>query len=195
MADSLEKVANEIRNCTKCGELCENRTNAVPGEGNESADLMFIGEAPGRNEDEQGRPFVGNAGKLLTEALEEAGLSREDVFITNIVKCRPPNNRVPTQREIDACSDYLTRQIRLVNPKIICILGRTAFEAMLGGRSVTSSRGKLIEKKDRYYFVTVHPAAVIYNPQLGPVFKKDISKLATMLEKVESRKGSLEEYL
>ena len=192
--DTLEIIADQVRKCTLC-KLCESRTNAVPGEGSNSAKLMFIGEAPGRNEDEQGRPFVGTAGKLLTEALEEAGLSRKDVFITNVVKCRPPNNRVPTDQERDSCRPYLERQIKLINPKIICVLGRTAYEALLKGGSITSNRGKLIEHQKRFYFLTVHPAAVIYNPQLKSVFKKDIVNLVDALKKIESKKGSLEEYL
>lgn len=194
MVDTLGIIADEVRKCTLC-KLCEKRTNAVPGEGSRSAKLMFIGEAPGRNEDEQGRPFVGAAGKLLTEALQEAGLSREDVFITNVVKCRPPDNRVPTDQERASCRPYLERQIKLINPKVICILGRTAYEALLKGGSIISNRGKLIQYENRFYFLTVHPAAVIYNPQLKTVFKKDILMLIESLKKLDSKKGSLEEYL
>lgn len=194
MIDTLEIIADEVRKCTLC-RLCESRKSAVPGEGSKSAKIMFIGEAPGRNEDEQGRPFVGAAGKLLTEALEEAGLSRNEVFITNVVKCRPPNNRVPTDQERASCRPYLERQIKLINPKIICILGRTAFESLLGGGSITSNRGKLIEYEKRFYFLTVHPAAVIYNPQLKSLFRKDMVNLVDLLKKLESKKGSLEEYL
>jgi DNA polymerase len=194
MADTLQIIAEQVKKCTLCG-LCENRINAVPGEGSRSAKLMFIGEAPGKNEDEQGRPFVGAAGKLLTEALEEAGLAREDVFITNVVKCRPPDNRVPTDQERESCRQYLERQIKLINPRIICILGRTAYEALLKGGSITSNRGKLIQHENRYYFLTVHPAAVIYNPQLKSVFRKDMVNLVDALKKLESKKGSLEDYL
>lgn len=194
MADTLEIIAEQVKKCTLCG-LCENRTNAVPGEGSSSVRLMFIGEAPGKNEDGQGRPFVGAAGKLLTEALEEAGLAREDVFITNVVKCRPPDNRVPTEHERESCRQYLERQIKLINPRIICILGGTAYEALLKGGSITSNRGKLIRHENRYYFLTVHPAAVIYNPQLKSVFRKDIVNLVDALKKLGSKKGSLEDYL
>ncbi|MFQ5941009.1 MAG: uracil-DNA glycosylase family protein [Nitrososphaerales archaeon] len=194
MADNLNSIANEVRKCSLC-RLCESRTTAVPGEGSSLAKLMLIGEAPGRNEDWQGRPFVGAAGKLLTEALEKAGLSRNDVFITNVVKCRPLGNRVPTERERESCKPYLERQIKLINPRIICILGRTAYEALLKGGSIISNRGKLIRYKNRYYFLTVHPAAVIYNPQLRSVFNKDIVNLIDALKKLESKKGSLEEYI
>jgi len=193
--DTLEIIADEVRKCTLC-KLSEDRANAVPGEGSGSAKIMFIGEAPGRSEDEQGRPFVGAAGKLLTEALQEAGLSREDVFITNVVKCRPPNNRVPAEEERSACRPYLERQIKLINPKIICILGRTAYESLLEGSSITSNRGKLVRHGNRFYFLTVHPAAVIYNPGLKSLFKKDIINLVNELKKIESKKSSsLEEYL
>ncbi|MEE8132577.1 MAG: uracil-DNA glycosylase [Nitrososphaerales archaeon] len=194
MVDRLEIIADEVRKCTLC-KLCEGRTNAVPGEGKRLSNLMFIGEAPGRKEDEQGRPFVGAAGKILTEALEEAGLSRVEVFITNVVKCRPPNNRVPTDQERNSCRSYLERQIKLINPKIICVLGRTAHEALLKGGSIISKRGKLIQYENRFYFLTVHPAAVIYNPQLKSVFKKDIANLGDTLKKLESKRVSLEEYL
>jgi len=193
--DTLDIIADEVRKCMLC-KLSEGRTNAVPGEGSSFAKIMFIGEAPGRSEDEQGRPFVGAAGKLLTEALQEAGLSREDVFITNIVKCRPPNNRVPAEEERSACRPYLERQIKLINPKIICILGRTAYESILEGSSITSNRGKLVMHNNRFYFLTIHPAAVIYNPELKSIFKKDIVNLVNELRKIESSKrSSLEEYL
>lgn len=195
MSDTLEAIANEVRRCTLC-KLSEGRTNAVPGEGSSFAKIMFIGEAPGRSEDEQGRPFVGTAGKLLTEALHEAGLVREEVFITNVVKCRPPNNRVPAEEERSACRPYLERQIKLINPKIICILGRTAYESLLEGKSITSNRGKVVRYGNRFYFLTVHPAAVIYNPELKSLFKNDIVKLVVELKKMESDKGgSLEGYM
>lgn len=194
MQDTLDIISDEVIHCTLC-KLSEGRTNAVPGEGSSSAKIMFIGEAPGRSEDEQGRPFVGAAGKLLTEALSEAGLKREEVFITNIVKCRPPNNRVPLREERDACIPYLERQVRLINPKIICILGRTAYESLLGGGSITSNRGKVVRHAGRNYYLTVHPAAVIYNPELKFVFKHDITNLVKELKKMESESASLEGYM
>ena len=194
MVETLEIIRNEVKDCTLC-RLCEDRKNAVPGEGSSLTKLMFIGEAPGRNEDEQGKPFVGVAGKILTEALSEAGLPRERVFITNLVKCRPPNNRVPTDEERDSCRPYLNRQIKLICPKIICILGRTAYQALLKGRSITSDRGKFILHENRFYFLTVHPAAVIYNPRLKPVFMKDIEELVTKFKKLELKKNSLDEFL
>lgn len=191
----MEIIAEEVRKCTLC-RLSEGRNNAVPGEGSSFAKIMFIGEAPGRSEDEQGRPFVGAAGKLLTEALQEAGLSREDVFITNIVKCKPPNNRVPREDERSACRPYLERQIALINPMIICILGRTAYESLLEGRSITSNRGRLVKHGNRFYFLTVHPAAIIYNPELKTIFKNDLVNLVNELKRMEANKGStMEDYL
>ncbi|MGH9933790.1 MAG: uracil-DNA glycosylase [Nitrososphaerales archaeon] len=193
--NTLEIIAEEVRKCTLC-RLSEGRTNAVPGEGSSFAKIMFIGEAPGRSEDQQGRPFVGAAGKLLAEALQEAGLSRQDVFITNIVKCRPPNNRVPKEEERNTCRPYLERQISLINPKIICILGRTAYESLLEGGSITSNRGRLVKHDNRLYFLTVHPAAIIYNPELKTVFRNDLLNLVNELKRLEANRGStMEDYL
>jgi DNA polymerase len=195
LSNTLEIIAEEVRKCTLC-RLSEGRTHAVPGEGSSFAKIMFIGEAPGRSEDQQGRPFVGAAGKLLTEALQEAGLSRQDVFITNIVKCRPPNNRVPKEEERNICRPYLERQIALINPKIICILGRTAYESLLKGGSITSNRGRLVKHDNRFYFLTVHPAAIIYNPELKTVFRNDLVSLVNELKRLETNRDStMEDYL
>ena len=141
--DSLEKIAADVRGCPLC-KLSRSRKNAVPGEGQLSAKIMFIGEAPGRSEDEKGRPFVGAAGRILDELLKKAGIERSEVFITNIVKCRPPNNRVPKEDDLTACRPYLDRQIALIKPKVICILGRTAYSSLLGGSSITANRGKIL---------------------------------------------------
>jgi uracil-DNA glycosylase family 4 len=163
--DSLEAVAERIRTTYCCQTLCPNRTNAVPGEGNPKARLMLIGEGPGATEDATGRPFVGQAGQLLTSILEAIGLKREDVFITNIVKCRPPQNRKPLPDEIAACMPYLHRQIALIRPKVIVALGGTAGEALLG---VRKSLGDLRAKVHSYggipLLVTYHPAALLRNP-------------------------------
>lgn len=150
-ADSLEKVAAEVMGCPLC-KLARTRKNAVPGEGQLAARVMFVGEAPGRSEDEKGRPFVGAAGKILDQMLERAGIPRSQVFITNVVKCRPPNNRVPEEDEVAACRPYLERQVALIRPRIICILGRTAYSSFLGGGSITANRGKVIEKAGQKYF-------------------------------------------
>jgi len=183
-SDSLEKIASEVVGCPLC-KLSRTRKNAVPGEGQVSAKLMFIGEAPGKNEDLKGKPFVGAAGRILDEAMKKAGLERSKVFITNVVKCRPPSNRVPEEDERTACRPYLQRQILLLSPKIICILGSIAYSSILGGKSITTSRGKIIVHKGQRYFLTVHPAAAIYNRSLRVVFEKDILRLSEEFKKIE----------
>jgi uracil-DNA glycosylase family 4 len=192
--DSLEKIATDVRGCPLC-KLARTRKNAVPGEGQISAKIMFIGEAPGRSEDEKGKPFVGAAGRILDNLLKKAGIERSQVFITNIVKCRPPNNRVPEEDELIACRPYLDRQIALIKPKVICILGRTAYSSILGGSSITASRGKIIERSGQKYFSTFHPAAVIYNKSLRSTLEADLKKLAAEINKKEESKESLEDYL
>jgi DNA polymerase len=158
----------------------------VPGNGNKNAEIIFIGEAPGRSEDLRGEPFVGAAGKKLSEMLEKAGLSRESVYITNVVKCRPPNNRVPTDLERNACMEYLNNEIKLINPKIICIMGNTASSSILGKGEITKNRGKTIEKDGRTYFLTFHPAATIYNQELIPILEKDIQNLVKSLDEIKN---------
>jgi uracil-DNA glycosylase len=192
--DSLEKIATDVRGCPLC-KLARTRKNAVPGEGQISAKIMFIGEAPGRSEDEKGKPFVGAAGRILDNLLKKAGIERSQVFITNIVKCRPPNNRVPEEDELIACRPYLDRQIALIKPKVICILGRTAYSSILGGSSITASRGKIIERSGQKYFSTFHPAAVIYNKSLRSTLEADLKRLAAEINKKEESKESLEDYL
>ena len=192
--DSLEKIAANVRGCPLC-KLARTRKNAVPGEGQISAKIMFIGEAPGRSEDEKGKPFVGAAGRILDDLLKKAGIERSQVFITNIVKCRPPNNRVPEEDELIACRPYLDRQIALIKPKVICILGRTAYSSILGGSSITANRGKIVERSGQKYFSTFHPAAVIYNKKLLSTLEADLKKLAVEINKEEESKASLEDYL
>jgi uracil-DNA glycosylase family 4 len=192
--DSLEKIAADVRGCPLC-KLARSRKNAVPGEGQISAKIMFIGEAPGRNEDEKGKPFVGAAGRILDNLLKEAGIERSQVFITNIVKCRPPNNRVPEEDELIACRPYLDRQIAIIKPKVICILGRTAYASILGGSSISANRGKIVERAGQKYFSTFHPAAVIYNKSLRSTLEADLKKLAAEINKEEKSKASMEDYL
>src|SRR5689334_5377633 len=184
MSDLMNALMLQVTSCTKCS-LSKTRTNAVAGKGKHTAEIMFIGEAPGRNEDLKGEPFVGTAGKILTEALEYAGLSRDDVFITNVVKCRPPNNRIPLEEEKKSCQQYLVDELDILKPKIICILGNTAYGSILGGGSITKNRGKIIKKDNHLYFLTIHPAAVIYTPDLKQVLKDDIKTLVNTLEKIK----------
>jgi DNA polymerase len=150
--------------------------------------VIFVGEAPGKNEDEKGEPFIGIAGKKLSIALEEAGISREEVYITNIVKCRPPKNRVPTATERETCQDYLKQEISIIKPKIICILGNTAFNSLLGGSEIIKFRGKLVRKDNQLYFLTVHPAATIYNQELIKVLRDDIVKLFELITELKNNK-------
>jgi uracil-DNA glycosylase family 4 len=185
MNKKLEIIKQKVIKCTKC-ELCKTRTNSVPGKGNFHSNVIFVGEAPGKNEDKNGEPFIGIAGKRLSMALEGAGISRDEVYITNIVKCRPPKNRVPTTIERETCKEYLKQEITIIKPKIICILGNTAFNSILGGSEIIKFRGKLVKKDNQLYFLTVHPAATIYNQELIRVLKKDIVKLFNLIVKLKN---------
>lgn len=190
MNSELEVIRQKVIECTKC-ELSKTRTNAVPGKGNFQSDVIFVGEAPGRNEDRNGEPFVGIAGQRLSLALDSAGISRDSIYITNVVKCRPPNNRVPTVSERDTCYDYLQKEISIIKPKIICILGNTAFNSILGGSEITKYRGKIVKKNNQFYFLTVHPAATIYNQELITVLKEDIIKLFDLIRELKNGKQIL----
>jgi len=187
MSQELETIKQNVIKCTKC-DLCKTRTNAVPGKGNFQSDVIFVGEAPGRNEDKNGEPFIGVAGKKLSIALDEAGISRDAVYITNIVKCRPPNNRVPKTSERNTCQEYLKQEISIIKPKIICILGNTAFNSILGGSEITKFRGKIVRKDNQLYFLTIHPAATIYNQELIDVLKSDIVKLFDLIRELKNDK-------
>ncbi len=185
--NDLEKIKQKVIKCKKC-DLCNTRTNSVPGKGNFQSDVVFVGEAPGRNEDKNGEPFVGVAGKKLSAALNEAGIIREEVYITNVVKCRPPNNRVPNIKERDTCIDYLKKEISIIRPKIICVLGNTAFSSVLGGSEITKFRGKLVRKDGQLYFLTIHPAATIYNQELISTLNEDICKLFDLIRELKNNK-------
>ncbi len=187
MDKKLEIVKQNVIKCTKC-DLCKTRTNSVPGKGNFQSNVIFVGEAPGKNEDKNGEPFIGIAGKKLTIALEEAGISRDEIYITNIVKCRPPNNRVPSNIERNTCQEYLKEEISIIKPKIICILGNTAFNSILGGSEITKFRGKVARKNNLLYFITIHPAATIYNQKLIDVLKSDIVKLFELIRELKNNK-------
>ena len=187
MEKKLKKIKEQVTECTNC-ELSQTRTNSVPGKGNFKSDVIFVGEAPGKNEDIKGEPFIGIAGKKLSSALENAGISREQVYITNIVKCRPPKNRVPTIIERDTCKNYLEKEIQIIKPEIICILGNTAFKSLLDGKEIIKFRGKIVKKNDQLYFLTIHPAATIYNQKLISVLKKDIKKLFKLIKEIKDKK-------
>ena len=187
MIKKIEQIKQEVIKCTKC-ELSETRTNSVPGKGNFKSDVIFVGEAPGKNEDEKGEPFIGIAGKKLSDALENAGISRDDIYITNIVKCRPPSNRVPKTNERETCQEYLKQEISIIKPKIICVLGNTVFNSILGGSEIMKYRGKVAQKDKQLYFISLHPAATIYNQKLVDVFKKDIKKLFKITRELKNDK-------
>ena len=187
MIKKIEQIKQEVIKCIKC-ELSETRTNSVPGKGNFKSDVIFVGEAPGKNEDEKGEPFIGIAGKKLSDALENAGISRDDIYITNIVKCRPPSNRVPKTNERETCQEYLKQEISIIKPKLICILGNTVFNSILGGSEIMKYRGKVAQKNKQLYFISIHPAATIYNQKLVDVFKEDIKKLFKITRELKNDK-------
>ncbi len=176
--ETLEDIAEEVRRCRRCS-LHASRGKRVPGEGPKDASIVLVGEAPGREEDLQGRPFVGRAGKLLDGMLAEAGLRREDLFVTNVVKSRPPNNRKPTSAEIKACLPYLKRQLALIKPRVVGLLGGTAASALIGEGNIAGLRGKAI-KDDYLYVVTYHPAAILRNPRLRRVAMEDLMLIARL---------------
>lgn len=179
----LEEVAGRVKECRKC-PLFRNRTQAVPGEGLEDARVLFIGEAPGREEDLSGKPFVGRAGKLLTKLLEDAGLKRNRVFITSVIKCRPPGNRLPKRDETNACYPYLNEQIRILKPDIIVLLGNTAIKTVVGLNGITKLHGKVIIKEKENYLPMFHPAAGVRNRKLIPLMKEDMEGLSRHLIKL-----------
>ncbi len=184
--NSLDDIARDVRDCRKC-RLCEGRTNAVPGEGSPSAAVMFIGEGPGRNEDEQGRPFVGRAGQLLDEMLGLVPLRRADVFITNVVKCRPPDNREPEPDEVAACWPYLEAQISLLKPRVIATLGRHSLVRFFPDARISQEHGKLLRWKESVVFPLYHPAAALRSGAVMEALATDVRALPRAV--LESLRG------
>ena len=185
----LEKLAKQIKVCTRC-ELHRSRTEAVPGEGPTSAEIMFIGEGPGATEDKQGRPFVGASGKFLNQLLEQAGVTRADVFITNVVKCRPPGNRDPLPDEIEICtSNYLQHQIEIVNPSIIVTLGRHSMGLFFKGAKITQIHGQMRQVGDRFVIPMFHPAAALHQLSLRETIMADFARLPELLKEVRAALG------
>jgi DNA polymerase len=176
----LLQLASEVRSCEMC-PLHSSRRNAVPGEGPSDAYVMIIGEAPGRNEDEQGLPFVGAAGRNLDELLLEAGLDRRDVFITNCVKCRPPENRRPARGELDMCHPYVRRQIETIAPAVVVLLGDTALKEFFPGATLGRAHGSTMRRGAIEFFPSYHPASVIYNPSLKDALHADFRRLGERL--------------
>jgi DNA polymerase len=185
----LEKLAKQIMVCTKC-ELHRSRKKAVPGEGPTHAEIMFIGEGPGARENEQGRPFVGAAGKFLDQLLEQARVTRADVWITNVVKCRPPGNRDPLPDEIETCtSNYLQHQIRIVDPSIIVTLGRHSMGLFFKGAKITQIHGQMRKVDDRFVIAMYHPAAALHQMSLKPMIMADFAKLPELLKEARTELG------
>jgi len=180
----LTVLYQEVRTCQKC-ILSEGRTNAVPGEGPKDAEIMFIGEAPGFHEDRQGRPFVGAAGKYLEELLASIGLSREQVYIANVVKCRPPGNRDPQPEEIEACRPYLDKQIELIRPHLIVTLGRFSMQRYFPGASISRIHGQPKRVGSVIYYPMFHPAAALHQPRWRTLVEQDIAKIPELLAKLE----------
>ena len=178
----FDELVQQVNNCTLC-TLSQKRSKAVPGEGSRTANIMFVGEGPGYHEDQQGRPFVGRAGKLLEELLASIGLKREQVYITNMIKCRPPNNRDPLPSEITACKPYLDKQIEMIGPKVIVTLGRYSFSKFFPGETIGKARGKPRRWNGRTVYPIYHPAAALRNSNLRSALEKDFSKLPALLDK------------
>ena len=183
--DDLPTIAAEVIACQRC-PLAAGRIKAVPGEGPAHAELMLIGEGPGMNEDKQGRPFVGASGQFLTELLAQAGYKREEVFIANVVKCRPPGNRDPQPIEIDACADYLNRQIAVINPKVIVTLGRFSMAKYFPGAKISAIHGQAKRINDRTVVAMFHPAAALHQPALRQNIEEDFRKLKQIIASVSN---------
>ncbi len=179
--ETLEDLARRVRNCADCS-LHASRTKAVPGEGPAGAEILFIGEGPGFHEDRQGRPFVGPAGNFLEELLQSIGMTREQVFIANMVKCRPPNNRDPAPDEIAACSKYLDEQIELIDPLLIVTLGRFSMARFLPGQSISRARGRLRPVGGRHIFPIMHPAAGLRRQEMRAAIEQDFAKVPGLLD-------------
>ncbi len=180
----LQEVAVEVSTCSKC-KLCKGRTRAVPGEGNPNAKIMFIGEGPGYHEDQQGRPFVGPAGQFLEELLGSINLKRSDVFIANVVKCRPPQNRDPEPDEMAACNDYLDRQIAAIKPSVVVTLGRYSMSKFFGGEKISAIHGRA-RKKDGFICIAMyHPAAGLHQASLKDVIREDFKKIPVVMAEAD----------
>ena len=185
VAQEVEQLYDEVRGCQRC-TLARTRTLAVPGEGPLDAEVMFIGEAPGVNEDRQGRPFVGQAGAFLEELLGEAGLTRPEVYICNVLKCRPPGNRDPLPTEIEACSDYLSAQIRLIDPLLIVTLGRYSMSRFFPNQAISRIHGRPREANGRILVPMYHPAAALHQQRLRGVIIDDFRTLPELLERARA---------
>jgi DNA polymerase len=183
--EMLAQITKEVSTCQKCA-LYKSRKLSVPGEGPVNSEVMFIGEGPGFHENEQGRPFVGAAGNFLNDLLAEAGLKRSDVWIGNVVKCRPPGNRDPLPEELSACDEYLERQIAAINPRIIITLGRFSMGKYMPGAKISSVHGQMRRVGDRFVIAMFHPAAALHQAALKPAILNDFGQLPKLLEQART---------
>lgn len=181
----LQNIRTQIEKCTLC-QIHSSKNKTVPGEGNSTPEIMLIGEAPGKNEDLQGKPFVGAAGKILDQLLSSIKLSRDQVFITNMIKCRPPNNRDPLDQEISNCANFLNEQIHFLKPKMIVTLGRYSFSKFLPDRLISHDRGKLFKWKNVFIYPVYHPAAALRNSSIKIKLEQDFLGIIKSLEKIKS---------
>jgi len=186
--ETLAQIAKEVSVCTKCA-LHSSRKKSVPGEGPATAEIMFIGEGPGFHENEQGRPFVGAAGQFLDQLLAQAGVTRADVWIGNVVKCRPPGNRDPQTDELAACDTYLEAQIKAINPSIIVTLGRFSMNKFFPGAKISAVHGQMRKVGDRYVIAMFHPAAALHQAALKPAILADFAKLPELLKQARAALG------
>ena len=178
--ETISQIANEVSACTKCG-LHESRKKSVPGDGPANAEIMFIGEGPGFHENEQGHPFVGASGKFLDQLLAQAGVTRADVFIANVVKCRPPGNRDPLPDELAVCDSYLEAQIQAINPSVIVTLGRFSMNKFFPGAKISAVHGQMQKIGERFVIPMFHPAAALHQAALKPSILGDFAKLPDQL--------------
>jgi uracil-DNA glycosylase family 4 len=183
-SEALHQLYAQVQSCTKC-PLHQSRTRAVPGEGSEHAEVMFIGEAPGFHEDRQGRPFVGAAGQFLDELLEMIGLRRDAVYICNVLKCRPPQNRDPQPDEIEACRPYLDRQIELIQPKMVVTLGRFSMARWFPGARISHIHGQARKLDGRLYYPMYHPAAALHQPSLRRTVEEDMRLIPELIAEMD----------
>lgn len=190
---ALAELYQKIAACRDCEELANTRTQTVPGEGPENAQLVFIGEAPGFHEDQQGRPFVGQAGQFLEQLLNSIGMRRSDVYICNVIKCRPPGNRDPLPTEIQNCQKWLDQQLELLSPKMVVTLGRYSLAKFFPGETISKIHGKARRQGNVLYFAMYHPAAALHQQSLRQTIEADMLKIPSLLAQVEEVKEVKEE--
>jgi len=190
---TLPELALDLKDCRRC-RLASGRTQVVFGVGNPHATIMFVGEAPGFYEDRQGEPFVGAAGRLLNELLEAVGLSRADVYIANVIKCRPPDNRDPLPDEVDTCKPFLFQQIELIKPKVVCTLGNFAMQTLLGKKiGIMKVRGQVFQVQEFFVFPMLHPASALHQGNLNEPLREDFRKLKAFLDRPQEPAATVEQ--